>query len=332
MKSPVVTLLVSLLLSVVCVGASASGAASVKVEEAAALVDDYYGDRGTLDKAAMLISQALAQEPRSAAAYVQAARIAIKGGNIVSEKFRPGTVDLYEALVKKALELEPTNVRALGLQAEVFFLRGDLASALQTIERGLTLAPSDSWLRLTLADYHRRTRSVPKAIEQLQFVVRQGSGPSDKNQRRAYVVAQLELMHALSVSGNARILRDIAEKLDPILHSLDAWSLGNMSDAFSEAGAFDDAITYGRRALRLMDYGVGRRHLAIALLGKAAQLQASGQSGDAHAAEARRLGADPESLLSWFRESDPEIAKLTPIVNQLLLPRRPSRAASRQGT
>jgi hypothetical protein len=63
-----------------------------------------------LDEAANLISSILADSPNSAQAYLQAARITVNGGRIVQNIFEPGTLNLYDKLIDRALGIEPNNI------------------------------------------------------------------------------------------------------------------------------------------------------------------------------------------------------------------------------
>jgi tetratricopeptide (TPR) repeat protein len=324
MKSLLLSLFTSLTVAALCSAALARDTVDAKVARARALADNYYGDRRALESAATLVSEALRQDPKSAAAYIEAARITIKGGNIVSDQFRPGTIDLYELLIDRALAINPHSIAALSLRAEAYLLKGDLANAHKMIERGTQISAEDPWITLAHAEYHRRANNTSDYVQQLEKVVRAGTAPTERGQRRAYVRAQIELMRLFAVPENASLIQETAEKLESVLDPRDAWSLGNISDSFSGVGAFDAAVAYGRRAIRVMDYGVGRRHLAIALLGRAAQLEREGKESDAYVAEALALGANPNSVLRWFDNAEPEIAELRPAVARFL--RQPAMA------
>lgn len=332
MKHLVARLIVCTATAVTWLDAHAS-ASVAKLKEAKLLVDNSYGDRDALDRASIIVGEYLAEDTNSAEAYIQAARITIKGGRIAGLQFQLGTIDLYESLIGKALALEPNNYVALGLRAEVQFLKRDYAGALRTVRRALDIAPSEPWLLLTLAHCYVRTNDAASALQQYQVVAGMNSGAKDPDRRRAYVEAQLGVMDVLSVPQNLDLLRETASQIEAVAHPGDARANEYIADVFNTVGAFDDAISYGRKAVRIN--GQGKFQLSVALLGKAATEVKSGRSGDALAAEARTLGVDSQELLRWFRRADPDIGALEPLVARLLpqVQLNPPRGRSRsQGT
>jgi tetratricopeptide (TPR) repeat protein len=308
---------VAIALLAIPVDALASGF-DVKLDRARSLVDEYHGQRAKLDEAARLVGEVLAADPRSVEGLVQGARIAIKGGHIVSGRYRPGSLDLYEELIDRALAVSPNHVPAIGLKAEVLLLRRDLTKALSTIQRGLALDPSYPWLRLTLGEYHLESREVGKALQQYRLVVDKGPQPQDRNQRRAYVAALLRMVSVYAAPANAQLVRDLAAKVDAARHPEDAWTLGDIAGHFVEMGLFDDAMAYARKALSVMNYGVARRNLAFALYGKAAQLDKTGGDFAALAREAAALEVDPDGVLEWFQQGEVHLSALAPHVERVL--------------
>ena len=70
------------------------------------------GDSRLLARATALLQQALAANPKDAHVYVQAARVTYAGGHINYNNYEPGSLELADALVDKALVLDPENAHA----------------------------------------------------------------------------------------------------------------------------------------------------------------------------------------------------------------------------
>src|SRR5437016_6186505 len=119
---------------------------SEKTHNAQELLDRYYGNQANIAKAQEYIVEVLKAEPRFVPAYVQAARITIMGGHIVSYTFTGGTVERAEAILLKAKELEPGNAEIYGLLGHVYFLKGTMDAAIQSLNTANQLKSSNPWL------------------------------------------------------------------------------------------------------------------------------------------------------------------------------------------
>jgi tetratricopeptide (TPR) repeat protein len=289
-----------------------------KLQRAHQLVNDYYGDRGNLDEAADLVKSVLKGNPRSAAAYVEAARITIKGGHIVSDEFRPGTKDLYRRLIDRALELEPNNSSALSLKAESYLLSGNTSDAQATIERGLKANPEDPWLKLNLATYYRRKEDPSKAMDIYSEMGKDSRCDSDPDYRRACVRALMELIGLFqSFPENMDVVRPLIKDVERLRHPQDAWTLGGIALAFIYMDHWDDSIDYSRRALKVMNYGVGRLYLAVSLYTKASLLREQGISDVSLLREADSLGVPEEQVLDFFSRIPPPSQDRVALVTRL---------------
>jgi len=295
-----------------------SKSTAAKLQRATQLVDDYYGDRQGLEKAALLVREVLAEDDQSARAYVEAARITIKGGHIVSRRFEPGTVDLSQAFIDRALAIEPNNVAAISLKAHAFLIGRDLASASRTLQQGLALSPSYPWFHLDLAAYYRDIRDYQSAVAHYEVVIARGRG-TDTDQRRAYPAALAGISRIYGIPEHLVKLRDWAAKADEARNPKDAWTLGEFAEVFADMGAFDDALKYSRKAIAVMNYGRGRRTLAMALYGKAAQVSKDGQDGARFLSEAMTITDDAADIADWFGDAQPTVAALLPVLQRLLL-------------
>lgn len=280
----------------------AKGDASENAElvEARDLVDGYFGDPTQLERAAVIVGAVLNRNPKSAAGYVEAARITVKRGQTSGAQFEPGTMDTYRALVAKALELDPDNASALSLRAEIYMLSGAYDAAFDAIQHGLRVAPADPWLKLKLVLFYENTGERSEAGEVLRSIMTPACD-TDLRYRRACVRALILQIERFALPQNVDPLHELAQRLLQLRDPRDAWSLGDLGVYFADADQLDEAADYERQALRVMDYGRARVNLAAILYAKAAVLQEGGRPNAALLKEADALGVPEEQVLDWYR-------------------------------
>lgn len=282
-----------------------------KVAQARALISDYYGDRSLLDRAAVIVSEVRRKNPHSSPGYVEAARITIKGGHIVSDQFATGTKDTYRALIARALELDPDNVKALALRVESYLMSGAEQEAFAIIQRGLELAPSDPWLKLHLARYYLIVGKSQLHADTLRSIITPACD-TDPDYRRACVASLTDQIERFANPENADFIRETAKRLLELRHPRDAWSLGNLALFFAQTNLLDESIDSSRKALQVMNFGVARLNLACALYAKAADLQKKGQPNEQLLQEADALGIPEERVLDWYRNNSASVRAHAP--------------------
>jgi tetratricopeptide (TPR) repeat protein len=320
MKTPI-ALSLAIAFSLFCNAVAADPVAnSAKLKRATQLVDDYFGDRRDLDEAAVLVSQILAKDKHSAEAFVQAARITIKGGYIVGDEYEPEAEQLTEKFVNRALQIDPRNITALSLKAEQYIGQKDLPKALSTLQLGLSINPNYPWLHLDFAWYYRTKREFDMANREYQFVIDRGPN-GDSDQTRCYpraITSMAEVFAGIQGEGKISEIREWAVIVDNTRSPKDAWILDRFAEIFAEKGYFDDALVYSRKALSVMDFGVGRRTLAMTLYGKSAQLSNQGKDYSALLNEAKSMNFSRADIALWFEDTEPNVSMLLPIVLKLL--------------
>jgi tetratricopeptide (TPR) repeat protein len=306
-------------------GASAASAAAgeatsatATIAQAKALVDNYYGQQRDLEQAAALVAKLLVLPKPPSDAYVQAARIVIKGGHIFEDKFEANTARTAGYFVAHALTADPNNVSALSLKASIAMMNGDLPAAYATIQSGLALQASYPWLHLGLARYYERTGDYRAAVKEYGFVVGNGCSNSDPEQRRAFTSALESQARLMRVQGQEALFRRYAEDADRCRDPRDAWTLGNFAQMFNQVAFFDDAIVYARKALAVMDFGAGRKELAMGLYGKAARMTLADEDAAKTLSEANGMGFGPNEVVWWFDSSQAQAHAFTAPVSALL--------------
>ncbi len=290
---------------------------AAEVHEAQVLIDNYRGRPEDLRRASDLISTTMKEDNSFAPAYVQAARLILVGGHIVSDDFAAGTLDKAEQLLQKAITLNPREAEAFVLLGHVNELAGKLDEALTSLDRARSLGSRDPWLQNNYGAYYLRMNQPEIAARYYRKV--SDVGPGKTSQRRsAYIDATttLQWLAALKEDNDAVIaygkLATSAASPD------DAWTWGNVGNVLFIQGYFDEAIDHARKALSIMDYGVGREVLALALYGKWASLSANGHStdGEPYFTEAYALEPDLNQVVWRFKRSADPVRALVPIVER----------------
>ena len=248
---------------------------SPRLQQSAEIIGHYFGDQRVLVDAAKLVAAELHDAPNSAPAWTQAAQIIIKGGHLAGPHFAPGTKQQYRALVDHALEIDPRYVPALSLKADIQFLTHDAKGGCESARKGMAIDPKFPWLHLAMAHCLDSEDRISDAIKEIDIVVKAGPGTT-LYQRLAYPHAMVALAGHFAMPENADYLRELAARTVPILDPQDAWTLGEFANVFNHMEDYDDGIVYARKALAVMDYGVGRSFLIEALAGKVAHLKAAG--------------------------------------------------------
>jgi tetratricopeptide (TPR) repeat protein len=288
---------------------------STKTYKAQELLDRYYGDSANIAQAQELVAAVLRAHPKFVPAYVQAARLTIMGGHIVSYEFTGGTVERAEQILLRARDLEPDNAEVYGLLGHVYFLKGQMDTAIESLDKAKQLNSSNPWLHNNYGDVYQRLQKYELAEGEYQIVVALGPGTSAQ-QRRAYLHAlkQKQWLAALR-EDNPQVLRlgKMATDAAPVD---DAWTWGDVANVLFIQGYFDESIDHSRKALRIMNYGVGRNNLALGLYGKWASLVAKGPEPEAekYFEEAFSLEPDLTGVVRRFQQSAKVVVALAPIV------------------
>ena len=192
---------VNILRRAVCASALAavygkSYAANVKsprrdeVAQAKDLVDSYYGDKTSLYVAKDLLDSALAKNPKNAAAYVQYGRLVAKGG-VTSPGHLEGTTDANaQALLYKALSIDPRSPRVYTYLAEHARLADDLPAAFELLRKSDKIDPVDPSFWNGWAKYYEATGDQEAALRYFHRLDAKGPGHSIDS-RKFYVEASV---------------------------------------------------------------------------------------------------------------------------------------------
>ena len=286
--------------------------------EAKEALDAHFGTQAQLTRASALLTRALTEDSTDATVYVQAARLTVRGGHVVSTQFRPGSVDAYGELLDRALALDPRNAKAHILKAEYFFIRRDPVSERSELDKAQQTGTKDSWLHVGYGRHYANGGDTVRAGSSYAEARSRGPGNS-LEQRNAYVASLNGLARLAADADDEKALKDLVEPTRQGRDPRDAWGLGNLAESLVRGGLFDEAIVLAREALATMNYGVARVTLAAALYARAAEFTAAG-NGPAAAPllrEARDLGVG-DSVFGRYSPRNAKTVRLLPTIESLV--------------
>lgn len=297
------------------------------------MIDEYKGQGDYLKRAGELLNKAVRLDPNYAPIYAQAARLAIAGGHIVSYEFVGGTLETAESLLRKAISLNPSESDAFLLLGHVTRLMGRYDEALLNLNKASELKSQSPWLFNNYGAYYEGINQIEKASEYYIKAVENGAG-SSAHQRNSYIDALLKLQWFAALKDDDKNVLKYGEMATTVAAPNDAWTWGNVGNVLFVQGYFDEAENHARKALSIMNYGVGRNVLALTLYGKWAKAVFEGrpEQGEAFFIEAYRLKPDLNDVVSRFNTSAESVKSLVPIVSsrqiKLLAQQQISLAAS----
>lgn len=294
------------------VGTGDASPAAPLVEQAATLLDEHFGDRDVLRRAAELLGEARAADPDYARLYVEAARLTIKGGHLVNDEFAGGTLEAAEFWLSKAIALDSEYPDAHVVMGHLLRQTGECPRAFEHLDKAKALKTSNPWLQNNYADCLEASGRPDQAKEIFEQVIARGAG-TDAATRNAYVDAATKLQWYAAVAGVNREVKRYAELATAAAAPKDAWTWGNVAMPLFLMGQNDEAERYARKALSIMDYGPGREALALTLYSKWARHM---RPEDAPAAEpifdeAYALFPDLDRVIAIFESGAPSVSWLS---------------------
>lgn len=253
------------------------------VAHAKELLDSWRGQRDILRKAAELINQAIRYDPKYPPAYKELARLYLEGGykqhkevgngtkTYLLGQYRPGTLEYARRALDEALTLDPGYADGYILLGHIESLARRPDKAREALEMAESLAPANIlWLDLYWAEVLLAESDYDGAILKYKTVAE-----SDTDDAKARRTANERLVWHYGRLGDVEAVDNTFKRMLALTPE-DAWLRGSYAGFLSEdLGRYDDAIEQCRKALRIMDYGIGRRLLADALYRKWAEVLAT---------------------------------------------------------
>lgn len=242
-----------------------------QVAKAEVLISEAYGNSSSNNEALQLAQGVIAKDPKFAPAYVQAARATGARGYIASGQFDPAALGTQEEILQKALALEPAYDYALAMLAYTKLTQGKLDEA-EVLQKKVTAMKSGyPFLKSQIAQVAFQRKDYAKAVE----IATKGYDEfkSDPRVAAGYCTELIFAYEELKGDQTDKLEKwqSTRSKLAPQV----AWFWGDYArHRLFNMNDYAGAITYGEKALTLMDYGVGRYTLAAAYYAKWADLEA----------------------------------------------------------
>lgn len=255
-----------------------------QVAKAETLISNAYGNGNANDEALQLVQSVIAKDPKFAPAYVQAARATGSRGYISSGKFDPAALRSQQEIVQKALALEPAYDYAMAILAHSMMTQGRLDEADALQKKLASMKSGYPFLKSQVAYVALERKDYAKAVE----IAMQGyeAFKSDQNVASGYCTELIFVYEELKGDQTEKLEKWQSQrvKLSPEV----AWFWGDYArHRLFNMNDYTGAITYGEKALKMMDYGVGRYTLAAAYYAKWADLETK-SPGSKDAAESLR--------------------------------------------
>ena len=267
---------------------------AMKFGHAVKLLDAYNGNGAVLEEARAELYEVQKAHPRYAPAYRETARYMIMRGHINSLQFQPGSLEAADLSLKQALDIDPNYAEAFVLYGHLYKLMGRNQDALRALLKAEKLGSSDPWLQNNWADLLIEDGKFEEAARRYRKVI-----DSQTKNQKATGTALEGLIKYYTAVGKLNEADEMYQK--KISFQPDgAWGYGNYAQfLLCRKGEIDGSIAQSRKALAIMDYGVGRYWLAAALYGKWGQstLQGTPDMAAKYLVEARALYSDPSEFV-----------------------------------
>jgi tetratricopeptide (TPR) repeat protein len=210
-------------------------------------------------------------------------------------------MDSAERRVLEATEMDPNHAHAWIVYGQIKYARYRLDESLKMLERAEAIDPSNVKLRLrkgatlrALASRRGDNSLLDASVREYQRAIK--DKVDDGNER----LAATELADVFGAKGEFdKALGYLSDALITAKGSEKAFILDQRAKAHLYAGHVDSAITDSHAALGILDFGVGRQTLALALLVKSGAFMREEKPAEAasYTMEAIQTGTDIGGLL-----------------------------------
>ena len=232
------------------------------IRRAENLLNSYTGNIAVLEAMKAELVSVLEIQPSNKFAYKLLAQYFIKRGFIKNEEYFPAYLEAAEHSLKKALEIDPDYSIPLIHLGRVYRLMGRLAEARVALATAKEHGNKTPFLEIQWAELLWREGNAKEAAAHYQKIVQ------DRERYGGVIITALQGLIRYNQSiGNLSEIDNLHRQILTIRPT--AWAYGNYATfLLCQIDRYDDAIRYGRTAVSLMNYGLGRYYLAAALYRK----------------------------------------------------------------
>lgn len=245
------------------------------VLSARTILDGYSGDSSSLPVAFEHLTRALQSNPRDHLALKEMSRYHLISGFIVGKKFEPGSLERAEETIRQAIDINPEFAEGYIFLGHIQFQQSKYADAQTSLLHAESIGTSDPSLDLNLARVLDALGKYEDVAARAQRVL--DNAAATRNQKSAASSLLVDADTRAGETGAAQSRYEEQVRANPT----NAWVRGEYAQYLSETlGRHDEAIVEARKALEVLDYGVGRRILAMALYHKWAEAVAAGKHAE----------------------------------------------------
>lgn len=251
----------------------------LEIKEVAELLDSWSGQSEILEQANEKLSNVLKKSPQNYLALYQMARYQIKSGyinsisgryksyNFIVGNYSPGTLEVAETTIRSAIRINPLFADGYVYLAQIQMDKSQLDETEKSLTRAEAIGTKDPWLQLQWAALNEARGEYSAAKIRNKRVL-----DSDTKDNKAKSQSLIYLINSSKRTGDSEQVLNLYKKYFK-LNPSNAWMRGEFAEYLNGTlGRNDEAVVQAEEALKVMNYGVGKNILAMALYGKWADL------------------------------------------------------------
>ncbi len=221
--------------------------------QAKKLIDDWGGSGSELSQASNLLAKVLRVNPKSTEAHFEMARYFLSSGHINFRNYQPGTLEKASGELNLALQQDPNWGKAYVLLGYIQYLKGDYKNAINLFKKAESLGTDYKWLYIDWGNALTELNDWSGAEIQLN------KAKTRKDLSNSELSGLYQSLMNVYVRQRKIHEADKIFKANIALNPNSAWMHGNYADfLLLGRGRPDEAITEASKALKIMDYGMGR--------------------------------------------------------------------------
>lgn len=237
-----------------------SAAEYAKVEKANTLITNASGNTAQTHEAIELLTAVTKKDPNFAPAYVQLGRAALNLGLLPNNRYDADALLTQERFTQKALDIEPNYDYAIALMGFSKMFQGKLDEAEKYYKKAVEMGSSYPFLKSQLAQLSSRRGDNNMALKYALEGYEQNK--STPNLAAGAIGEIISAYQKLPGDTSAEEEKWYAKRCE-LVPSAWNWQ-AYASFLLYRLGDYEKSIEYGKKALSIMNFGVGQYTLAAA--------------------------------------------------------------------
>lgn len=246
---------------------AANNTSQASCDQAKELIDSWRGDHAVLEQAKNIIDEIISKDPNYYPAYAQLYRYHRRDGYVNNKNIRPDSLEKAKEALDKAAAINQNYDELYLFFGEYYYFKGDMENGLKSLRKAEELGTANPFLYIIRANFYRDIGLFDKAHNAVAIVLEKFK--DNKKALNDAIAIELDYYKYIKKYDKVKELYEYIIDNDP----KNAWTRGNYANFLWErTGEFDLAIEQAKKALEIMDYGVGRSILSYCLYAKWAKL------------------------------------------------------------